>query len=170
MYTAVWVITSKRHECGLIVKHIGHVVLFFCTEREQLTLCAAATIAFRRHGLQSVHQALVMLCCFSAQKENSALRKSLDHDVEEREVEIRTLRSDNEQLKKQLIKLVRWASFLDHDLVSVFVSLSFPFQQCVFFQGSAGIVLSCLVMTVFDANGLSGRVCVCAFIYVCVWL
>ena len=106
-------------------------------------------------------------CCVvcPAQKENSALRKSLDHDVEEREVEIRTLRSDNQQLKKQLIKLVRWASFLDHDLVSVFVSLSFPFQQCVFFQGSAGIVLSCLVMTVFDANGLSGHVCVCVCVH-----
>ena len=63
----------------------------------------------------------------SAQKENSALRKSLDHDVEEREVEIRTLRSDNDQLKRQLIKLVRWAGFLDHDLVSVFVLFSFPF-------------------------------------------
>ena len=209
-----------------------------CLHRKRTELCASATITFRSHGLWSVHQALVILCCLSAQKENSALwsschylqetwvmvcssslgytvlfvcterehslfsscqslpsgdmfikpwwncvvlsaqkentalRKSLDHDVEEREVEIRTLRSDNKQLKKQLIKLVRWAVFLDHDLVSVFVSFSFPFQQCVFFQGSAGIVLSCLVRTVFDADGLSGGRGggVCNYICVCVWL
>ena len=49
--------------------------------------------------------------CLFAQKENSALRKSLDHDIEEREVEIRTLRSDNDDLKKELIKLVRLGAY-----------------------------------------------------------
>ncbi|KAL8603113.1 hypothetical protein ACOMHN_046025 [Nucella lapillus] len=41
------------------------------------------------------------------QKENSSLRVSLDRDVEEREEEIRILRSDNEQLKKKLVKTLR---------------------------------------------------------------
>ncbi|XP_076455922.1 uncharacterized protein LOC143290403 isoform X2 [Babylonia areolata] len=41
------------------------------------------------------------------QKENSSLRLTLDRDIDEREEEIRTLRSDNEQLKRQLVKAIR---------------------------------------------------------------
>ena len=44
-----------------------------CTEREQLAPCVAATITFSSHGLQSVHQALVMLFVCTEREQRSVL-------------------------------------------------------------------------------------------------